>query len=388
MTSKEGRRFFILAGESSGDQHGAALMSAMQSGAPGVSFTGIGGEEMRAAGLVPLYDARQMAVVGFSEVFRKIPFLRRAMRAVVDHILDARPERAILIDYPGFNLRLAKRLHRSGIPVTYYISPQLWAWREGRIEAIKRYVDQMLVIFPFEEPWYRERGVEALFVGHPILEEPPPALDREAFLASHGLDSERPVLTLYPGSRPEEIKRHLELFHETAALVKNGHPSLQIMLGLAKDLSTALVSPDIAASVTLAHDSPRLALRYADAAIVASGTATLEAAVWGVPQAVVYRMSAFSAWLGRKLAKVSHFSMVNILAGREIVPEFLQERAQAGPIARSIVQVLGEGDVRQRMLGAMDVVRHSLEPPHGSGASAMDASSRASQLILEATVGK
>jgi len=388
MTPKEGRRFFILAGETSGDQHGAALMSAMQARDPRISFTGIGGEEMRAAGLASLYDAREMAVVGFSEVIGKIPFLRRAMRRVVNHILDTRPERAILIDYPGFNLRLAKRLHRSGIPVTYYISPQLWAWREGRIEAIKQYVDQMLVIFPFEEQWYRERGVEALFVGHPILDEPPPAMDRKAFLASHGLVADQPVLTLYPGSRPEEIKRHLELFHEAAGLVKNEHPSLQIVLGLAKNLWTALVPPDIAASVTLVHDSPQLALCYADAAIVASGTATLEAAVWGVPQAVVYRMSAFSAWLGRKLAKVSHFSMVNILAGREIVPEFLQERAQAGPIARSIVQILGDEDVRQRMLGDMDAVRRSLEPPHGADASALDASSRASQLILETTVGK
>lgn len=337
---------------------------------------------MLAQGLAAQFTADQMAVVGFTEVFRKLPFLMGTMRKVLRHIERLRPERIILIDYPGFNLRLAKRLAGSGIPVTYYISPQLWAWREGRIKIIRRHVDQMLVIFPFEEQWYLERGVTATFVGHPILDEAPPEMDRGAFLTSLGLDPGRPVITLYPGSRKDEVNRHLAVFHEAAQMVRQSKPEAQLLLGLAPGMDAERIPPAWRPELHIAAQHPRLALRYADVALIASGTATLEAAVWGVPQVVVYRMSAFSAWLGRRLAKLPHYSMVNILAGKELAPEFLQDRAQAGPIAKSLLAYLDQAQLRESLFADLATLRESLRgtgpaPEIGGGASA-----RAARQIL------
>ena len=374
------RKFFILAGEASGDRHGAALMEAIQSLEPAAEFSGIGGEMMQAAGFETLYDTRQMAVVGFSEVLRKLRFLRRAMRQVMRHITSQRPERIILIDYPGFNLRLAKRLRRSGIPITYYISPQLWAWREGRIRVIRRCVEQMLVIFPFEEEWYRERGIAATFVGHPILDEPAPDQDRETFLAAQGLRPDQPLLTLYPGSREDELEQHLGLFFEAARMAREACPGLQLALGLAPDLSPERIPAEIRQQLHLVTDRPRMLLRYADVAMVASGTATLEAAAWGVPMVVVYRVSAFTAWLGRRLLRLPHVSMANILAGRELVPEFLQERAQPGPIARFVVRLLKDDDARRQFREDLLALRQMLKPPETGNAGTV--SLRAAQIIL------
>ena len=355
------RRFFIVAGEVSGDHHGAALMAAIQQLDPSSRFAGIGGNSMQGLGMKCLFKAEEMALVGFWEVFRRLPFLLRAMRRTSKYVLNWRPERAILIDYPGFNLRLARRLHRAGIPVTYYISPQLWAWKEGRITTIRECVDQLLVIFPFESEWYRQRGVEARFVGHPILEEAPPEISRQNYLKDLGLDDKQPVLTLFPGSRSQELQRHMQLFFDAARLLKKELPRLQVVLGLAHGLPPDLVPADVRREMVIADTQPRLALRYADAAIVASGTATLEGAVWGVPMVVVYRVAPLSWWLGRRLVNLSYTGMVNILSGEEIVPEFLQERAQPGPIARAILPYFQDAAHRETVLRKLAGVRQSLE---------------------------
>ena len=364
------RRFFIVAGEASGDQHGAALMAAMQQLDPSSHFAGIGGTRMQGLGMECLYNAEEMALVGFWEVLRRLPFLLRAIRRTSDYVQNWRPERAILIDYPGFNLRLARRLHRAGIPITYYISPQLWAWKEGRITTIRECVDQLLVIFPFEAEWYRQRGVEARFIGHPILEEMPPETSRPEYLAGLGLDDKQPVLTLFPGSRRQELDRHLKLFFDAACLLKKELPRLQVVLGLAQGLTPDLVPADMLREIVIADTQPRLALRYADAAIVASGTATLEGAVWGIPMVVVYRVAPLSWWLGRRLVNLSHAGMVNILSGEEVVPEFLQERAQPGPIARAVLTYYQESAHRETVLRKLAQLRQSLEASAGDqGAS-------------------
>lgn len=368
QTPPRQRRFFILAGEASGDQHGAALMAAMGVQDASCRFAGIGGSHMQTVGMDCLYDAERMSLVGFSEVLRQLPFLWRAMRRILDHILHWKPERVILIDYPGFNLRLAKRLHRLRIPVTYYISPQLWAWKEGRIATIRKYVDQLLVIFPFEVAWYRERGVKVQFVGHPIMEEPEPKIPRDDYLRSLGMDPRLPVLTLFPGSRRHELDRHLQLFYDTARLLQQELPGLQVILGLAQGLAPELVPADIRQDIIVTSTRPRLALRYADTAIIASGTSTLEAAVWGVPMVVVYRMSAFSWWLGRRLVTVPYVGMVNILSGKEVVPEFLQDRAQPGPIARAILRYFQDGTHRQAIRDQLAHLRQSLAAPPEHGA--------------------
>jgi len=363
------RRFFIVAGEVSGDHHGAALIAAMQRLEPSSRFAGIGGTSMQELGMKCLFKAEEMALVGFWEVFQRLPFLLRAMWRTSKYVLNWQPEGVILIDYPGFNLHLARRLHRAGIPVTYYISPQLWAWKEGRIATIRECVDQLLVIFPFEVEWYSQRGVEACFVGHPILEEAPPEVSRRDYLRDLGLDDKQPVLTLFPGSRRQELERHLQIFFDAARLLKKELPRLQVVLGLARGLPSELVPADMRREIVVADTQPRLALRYADAAIVASGTATLEGAVWGVPMVVVYRVAPLSWWLGRRLVNLSYTGMVNILSGEEIVPEFLQERAQPGPIARAVLPYFQDGVHWETVLKKLARVRQSLEAPssHGAG---------------------
>ncbi|UCD36676.1 MAG: lipid-A-disaccharide synthase [Fidelibacterota bacterium] len=362
-SSGSDRRFFIVAGEVSGDQHGAALISAMEKLDPSSRFSGIGGTRMEALGMKCLYKAEDMALVGYWEVLRHLPFLLRVMRRTEEFIRDWQPERVILIDYPGFNLRLARRLFRMGIPVTYFISPQLWAWREGRIATIRDCVDQLLVIFPFEVDWYLQRGVEAQFVGHPILEESQPDISRADFLRDLGMDSSQPVLTLFPGSRQQELDRHLQLLYTAAQLVKQQMPDTQLLLGLANGLSLDMIPADIQREVVIAVSQPRLALRYADAAIVASGTATLEGAVWGIPMVVVYRVAPLSWWLGRRLVKLPYAGMVNILSGKEVVPEFLQDRAEPGPIARAILRYFQDEAHRQTVLQKLKRVRQSLMAP-------------------------
>lgn len=357
------RRFFLVAGEVSGDQHGASLIAAMRSLHSNLRFAGIGGSRMHDQGMDCIYSAEEMALVGFWEVFRRIPYLLRVMRRTIRFVLEWQPERVIVIDYPGFNLRLARHLHRRGVPVTYYISPQLWAWRENRIAVIRKYVDQLLVIFPFEVDWYQARGVKAQFVGHPLLDEPDPEISRDEFLRSFDLDPGKPVLALYPGSRPQELDRHLQIFFEAADLLMESIPQLQVILGLASGLSEGMIPVEVRDKATIVVDDPRLTLRYCDAAIVASGTATLEGTIWGIPMAVVYRVAPFSWWLGRRLVKLPFASMVNILSGEQVVPEFLQERAQPAPIAKAVLGFLMGDECRETVLEKMADVRKSLLPP-------------------------
>jgi lipid-A-disaccharide synthase len=275
------------------------------------------------------------------------------------------------------------------IPVTYYISPQLWAWREKRISAIRDHVDQMLVIFPFEVEWYRARGVSAEFVGHPLLDEPDPGVARDDFLRSLNLDPDKPVLTLYPGSRLQELERHLQIFLEAARLLKASIPQLQVLLGLAQGLSEEIIPAGVREMAAIAVRNPRLALRYSDAAVVASGTATLEGTIWGVPMVVVYRVAPFSWWLGRRLVKLPYASMVNILSGEQVVPEFLQERARPPLIAKAIMDFLTDDEYRQSVLAKMADARKSLLPPVTARSNGRDsseqggASLQAAKAILE-----
>jgi lipid-A-disaccharide synthase len=383
------RRFFVVAGEVSGDQHGASLIAAMRSLHPDLRFAGIGGTRMYDQGMECIYRAEEMALVGFWEVLRRLPYLLKVMRRTIRFIIEWQPERVIVIDYPGFNLRLARQLRRRGIPVTYYISPQLWAWRENRIAAIREHVDQLLVIFPFEVEWYRARGVNAQFVGHPLLDEPDPEVSREDFLRSFDLDPEKPVLTLYPGSRPQELDRHLQIFYEAARLLMESIPQLQVILGLAQGLSEEMILADARDRITVVVNDPRLTLRYCDAAIVASGTATLEGTIWGVPMAVVYRVAPFSWWLGRRLVKLPFASMVNILSGEQVVPEFLQDRAHPALIAKAVFDFLMDDEYRQSILEKMVDVRKSLLPPgkedtaSASNGEQGGASLRAARAIFE-----
>lgn len=342
-----GRRVLVVAGEASGDRHAAGLMAEASRLDPGIRFTGVGGPEMREAGLETLFDAESIGVVGFLEVVRHIPRLRRAF-AACERALDAGVDALLLVDYPGFNLRLAARAHARGTPVIYFISPQIWAWKPGRVKRISRIVDRMLVVFPFEVVIYRSRGVDVEYVGHPLVDTCRPALDPASAAGRLGLDPGRPVLAVMPGSRLSEIRRNLPPAMGSARRLRRFFRDLQIVMPVAATVGAPaaadLLAPWKDLGVTAARGGLNEILPCCRAAIVASGTATLETALLEVPMVVIYRLNPLTAAVARRLTVTDTFGLVNIVAGEKIVPECIQERCTPETIAREMEPLLsGEG---------------------------------------------
>jgi lipid-A-disaccharide synthase len=351
-----GPTVFISAGEPSGDMHGAELARALSAARPGVRLLGLGGERMRAAGVELLAGVDELAVIGAAEVVRHLPFFLRLRRRVFRALEQDGVDLVIPIDYPGFNLRLARRARRTGIPVLYYIAPQVWAWHSSRTRAIARDTDQVAVVLPFEEEFLRAAGVRASFVGHPLLDQPSPLTTREEWCALHGLDPSRPVLALFPGSRAQEIHRHLELLLETATLLRRSRPEVQPVIAASTDLSSALY----AGAPWPLEPRSELLLAHARVAAVKSGTTTLEAALAGVPMVVVYRMHPLSFRLARRLVRTPFVSLVNLVAGEEVVPERLQDEARPTELARLLEERLDDGPRRSRTLAGLGEVRTRL----------------------------
>ena len=352
---------FIIAGESSGDHHGAYLIRQLKILKPYLRFEGIGGPLMEKEGLCSLFSIQQMAVMGFVEVIKHLRFFKQVERKVLTTILIKKPVRVILIDYPGFNLRICQKiLARCNIPVTYYISPQIWAWKQKRIEIIRKYVDQMLVIFPFEKQWYHERGIEVEFVGHPMLDEWSPT-SKKNLCQALGVSSEKPILTLYPGSRKNEIKRHLPILLESAQRIKNEIPDLQIIIGAAQGFDNALPEGiSIPDDILIERKNPRFSLEAADGAIVASGTSTVEAAIFGTPMVIVYKLSPISWWITQRMVKVPFAGMVNIIGGESIVPESLQTDANPEAIYRYTIRFFTDQKFTSSVKEKLDKVKESL----------------------------
>ncbi|MFQ6674127.1 MAG: lipid-A-disaccharide synthase [Fidelibacterota bacterium] len=362
----------VVAGETSGDLHGSSVVREIKRLRPGTTFWGIGGDLMEKAGVTLLEHVGKMAVMGFTEIIGRYHFLQTKFREVVQVARERPPARAILIDYPGFNLALAKKFRALNIPVTYFIPPQLWAWREGRVKILKECVDQILCIFPFEEGWYSDRGVTATFVGHPLLDQGVPDVTREEFCRKHGLEADLPMVGLMPGSRQQEVNKHLPALMETVSqLMKRGY-RIQSIVGRAPEVSTAGLDKW---AVAVEDEIPQLALRYSDVGVVASGTASLEAALYGTPSVVVYRMSPVSWWLGRRMARVHFVSMTNLVAGKEVLPELLQRNLTGENIATVLGQWLDSPDERERLSGELKSVRKKLGSP--------GAARRAARLIVE-----
>jgi lipid-A-disaccharide synthase len=332
-------RVLIVAGEASGDRYGAGLIRAIASRAPGVLFTGIGGRHMRRAGLKPLMDAERIAVLGFFEVLTSLPRIRQAFRSCVGE-LERRPDLVLLIDYPGFNLRLARRAKDAGVPVVYFVSPQVWAWKPGRVKTIAQTVSKMLVIFPFEETFYRERGVDATFVGHPLVEilrTAGPRLSREEAAARFGLDPKRRIIGLLPGSRMKEARRNLPPILGAARLLGARFEDLQFVMPVASTLTRDALAgmvdlPDV---VFTDHDLYEL-LNLCETAIVSSGTATMEVGLLGIPMVIVYRLHPLTYSLARRMTQLETFGMVNVVAGARVVPELIQSECTAEAIAKEI----------------------------------------------------
>ncbi len=332
---------------------------------PGLEFLGRGGPRMEAAGLRRIVRAEDVAVMGITEILRHVPRIWREYRRLRRALWTEKPDVLVLIDFPDVNLGLAKRAKQLGIPVVFFVSPQVWAWKGWRIGRIRRDVDRMLVIFPFEEAWYRQRGVPAEFVGHPLAELPRPSVTRDAFAALHGLDPGKPWVALLPGSRPREISLNLPEMLRAAALLGSGY---EYVVPLAPTLTSAQelkVRAGTGPELKFTRDA-RAALFHARASVVASGTATVEAALMGNPFVVVYRLSQASYAVAKRAVRVPHVAMPNLIAGRRMVPELIQDGFTAEAVANALRPLLDETAERRAMLASLHQIRMALERSSGT----------------------
>ena len=355
-------RVLISSGEASGELYGAELLTALRGLHDGsVECYGMGGERMKAAGCELLVEAKDVAIVGLFEVLSHLPSLYRRFHRLLDEVDRRRPDVAVLIDFPDWNLRLARELHRRGIPVVYYVSPQLWAWRRGRIRQVQKYVREMLVIFPFEREFYLKHGVEAEFVGHPLSELAPPTITRDDFAARWGLDASKQWIALLPGSRRKELRLNLPAIVGAARRLGT---EFEYVMPVASTLDAGWVREQVALcggeiNIHLCDDA-RAALLHSRVGVVASGTATVEAALIGTPFVMVYRLAGLTWTLGRHLVKLPHYGMVNLVAGRRVVPELIQDGFTPETVEREVRRLLPDGEPRREMLAALDEVRQKL----------------------------
>jgi lipid-A-disaccharide synthase len=361
-------RVMISAGEASGEMYGAELLIALRelAGAQAVECFGMGGERMSEAGCDLVVHARDVAVVGLVEVLSHLPKIYRRFHNLLAEVDRRRPDVAVLIDFPDWNFRLAKQLHRRGIPVVYYVSPQLWAWRKSRLKLVQRYVSEMLVIIPFEREFYAKNGVQVEFVGHPLSELESPKVSREDFAAQWGLDPSRRWIALLPGSRRKELRLNLPAMLGAAERLG---AEFEFLMPVASTLDEDWVRQQIALCTSNAFASnlkvkltadARASLLHARVGVVASGTATVEAALIGTPFVMVYRVAGLTWTLGRHLVKLPYFGMVNLVAGREVVPELIQGGFTPLSVEREVRALLEDGPARQRMTEALAEVRGML----------------------------
>src|SRR5271157_3085393 len=372
-TTNMTQSIFISAGEASGEHYGALVIDALKKrlAASGQSaqFFGMGGERMAAAGLECIVRSEEMAVMGFTEVVRHLPRIWREFRKLKKSIRARRPSVAILIDFPEIHFRLAKELHRLGVPVLYFVSPQLWAWKKHRIKLVRKYIDRMLVIFPFEEPFYRNQGVQAEFVGHPLAELPLPAVSRAHFAAENGLDPAKTWIGLLPGSRPREIRDHLPTILQAAQKLaersaKQATANFEFIIPLAPTLNARqrdevrqLVDTYGSGLPVRLVNNARATLHHARASVVASGTATVEAALAGNPFVVVYRVSALTYAIAKRVVKVPHVAMANLIAGKRVVPELIQSDFTPENIVLALEPLLPDGPPRHSMMEELAQIR-------------------------------
>ncbi|MFH0907229.1 MAG: lipid-A-disaccharide synthase [bacterium] len=364
----------VIAGEISGDMHAAKVVRAVQRGNPGVTFFGIGGDGLRAAGVEILYDVKDMAVLGLYEVLKRYFFFKRVFDDLVRVAAERKPDAVLLVDYPGFNLRFAEAMHARGIKVIYYVCPQVWAWHRSRIPKMAKTIDRLMVIFPFEIDVFKGTGLKVDFVGHPLVEETAKALAEPLQpLPWQG----EPRVALLPGSRRQEIERILPPMWGAAALLQRKTPGASFILAAASEDIAALCRDVISnfksriSNLDIVTGATRQILRQAKAAMVASGTATVETALMGCPMIVVYKTAAPTYFFGRMLVQVPHLGMVNLIAGREVCSEFIQGAATPEALARAMEPLLAESDMRKKMVADLAEVRSTL----GSGGAAENVAS-------------
>jgi lipid-A-disaccharide synthase len=399
-------RILISAGEASGEMYGAQLIEALRRRAAipahvgtglrpvpagqspastQLTFFGAGGDRMRAAGCEIVVDAKDLAVVGITEVLNHLPKILGLYRKLIRAADEKRPALAVVIDAPAFNWRVARQMRRRGIPVVYYVCPQFWAWRQGRVKLLRKYVNKALVIFPFEEKFYRDRGVDATFVGHPLADLPAPEITREAYAAENQIDAAKPWITLMPGSRRKEVHMNLPTILEAADRLGSGY---EFLLPVARTLEPRflkeLMETRQAASLhgrRNIHLVPEAlpALFHSRAGIVASGTATVEGAIMGTPFVMVYRVSRLTYALGKPRVKVPYFAMVNLIAEEEVVPELVQHKFTVENVVTEMNKIIPDGEPRARMIQRLAAVKAKLKQGNGGA----HPSERAAEIILQ-----
>jgi lipid-A-disaccharide synthase len=374
-------KVLISAGEASGEMYGAQLIEALRRRDPSLEFFGVGGERMRAAGCEIIVDAKDLSVVGITEILSHLAEIYRLYKKLIRETDRRKPDLAIVIDSPAFNWRVAREMKKRKVPTVYYVAPQFWAWRQGRVKLLRDYIDKALVIFPFEEKFYRDHGVDATFVGHPLADLPDPIIPREDYAARFKLDAAKHWITLMPGSRVKEVRMNLPTILESVAQFGSDY---EFVLPVAPTLDQAffkrLIGPQ---DISLVSESLP-ALFHSRAGIIASGTATVEAAMMRTPFVMVYCVSALTYILGKPRVKVPHFAMVNLIAGERVVPELVQHDFTAANVVARLREILPEGPARSRMLDGLDRVKSKLRRPQSATDSPVrPPAERAAEIILQ-----
>ncbi len=380
-------RFLVSAGEASGDMYAAGLVARLRDRFPSATFYGCAGPQLQAQGVEPIIDAASLSVVGLAEVVVHLPRIYGQYRKLLRYARAHRPDAAILTDNPDFHLRLARHLKRLGVPVFYLVAPQVWAWRQGRVKTIRQLVDKLFCLFPFEEPWFRQRGVDAAYIGHPLASMVHTSRSAVAFRTAHGLPPHGLLLTLLPGSRPGEARRHLPILLDTVALLRERWPDASFVLATPKGFAEKRVFANFqeriaALSIKVIENEAWDCMGHASLALAASGTVTMEAAVLGTPMITFYKVTALSWWAGRLLVKVPYLSMVNLIAGRLVVPELIQNDMTAGQLAAAATELLASESRLAEMSADLAAVRQSLIL-EGSSGSPLDLAAAAISERLE-----
>lgn len=377
MRGDEEKRVLIIAGEASGDLHGAKLAKILRQKRNGLKILGIGGDKMKDAGVDIIFHVRDLGVVGIIEVLYHLKAIRDAFGTVRKLIETGGIDIVILIDYPDFNLRMARMAKGRDIPVVYYISPQIWAWRGGRIKKIAMLVDKMIVILPFEEKIYRDAGVDCEFVGHPLLDDIETSFNKAEFCAKHGIDPDRPIIGLMPGSRRGEIRFILPIMMDSAMIISRKIPDVEFILPVAPTIEDEEIRDIIRRwpiDIKILRGQSNDVIRSSDAMMIASGTSTLQAAILGKPMVIIYSVSFITYLIGRLLVRVRHLGLVNLVAGEGIVPEFIQYRAKPEIISETIIELLNNQKKRDDMIKGLSLVRSKIGAP--------GASHRAAEIVL------
>ena len=356
-------RVMIVAGEASGDQHAADLFMELKKEFPAVTALGMGGRNMRDAGIDIRFDSTDIAVIGVDGLFRKLPKIRRALRLMRRLVCEEKPDLLICVDYKEFNFKLARHAKSCGVRVLFYVSPQVWAWRPGRVKKYGRVIDHMAVIFPFEVPFYQEHQVPVTFVGHPLADKVRPSLGKAESMAGMGLDPERPIVGLLPGSRGAEIRRLLPVIEKAVTELRKKIPGIQFVVVQASTVTDSQIGEFLDtcdSDLIVVKKNIYDAIQCCDAVVTTSGTATLEVALLGIPMVIVYKVGPLTYWLGRLLVRISFIGLPNIVAGKRIVEELVQHRATPGTICREIRKILSDAAYASEISANLLKVREKL----------------------------